>query len=72
MIPVVAIGFEDLHSRVRTQNERIALYQEKVVELDFRLNELLKRKLVDNESKKKSLYAKSFELSINILKVGSH
>ena len=50
MVPVLAIGFDDLNGRIQVQNKRIALYKERCHELDARLDVLLRKQQTDTET----------------------
>ena len=69
MVPVLAVGFDDLTARVQLQNKRAALYKQKCDELDIRLDALIRKQQTETEQSLRLIRQKYQDLGEMLLKV---
>ncbi|KIP04831.1 hypothetical protein PHLGIDRAFT_25400 [Phlebiopsis gigantea 11061_1 CR5-6] len=72
MVPVLAVGFDDLQQRVDAQTKQAAEHQEKLKELKTRLEALSQRHQVTNTSRLRRAQALQTQLTHRVLRVVQH
>jgi len=69
MVPVLANGFEDLKARGSWQEEQITAQKNKIMELDSRLNSLMKKQDLDVTSQLSEIQRQQLKLSHRIIQI---
>lgn len=72
MVPVLAVGFDDLQQRVDAQTQAAAQHQEKLKELKTRLEALSQRHAVTNVARLRRAQALQTQLTHRVLRLSQH
>ncbi|EKM57328.1 uncharacterized protein PHACADRAFT_255029 [Phanerochaete carnosa HHB-10118-sp] len=72
MVPVIAVGFDDLQQRVDAQTRAAAQHQEKLKELKTRLEALSQRHQVTNLARLRRAQALQAQLTHRVLRITQH
>lgn len=67
MVPVLAVGFDDLNARIVSQNKQTDLYRSKTAELHHRVDALFRRQQVETQQRLLSIKKKYDHLARVIL-----
>ncbi|KAG0222418.1 hypothetical protein BGW41_006009 [Actinomortierella wolfii] len=67
MIPVQAVGFEDLKKRMESQDEMSLMQKEKLQEIERRMDELMKHHLIQTASRVREFKRRHIQLSQRVL-----
>jgi nuclear pore complex protein Nup54 len=72
LVPVVAIGFDDLRQRVEAQSQQAASHQEKLKELKTRIEGLAQRHAISNSSRLSRASTTQTQITHRLLKLIQH